>query len=285
MAPTRVIESGGRPREIAPGIWWLGVCVVTRDERYGVSEPLHIYLSNYLVVGDEQTIIFDCGEPSGWPALDRQLDQVLGDRPLDWILPSHPELPHAANTSRLLEKYPDAKIIGDISDWHLFLPDQLHRLVRRFPGQTLDLGGPHRIKFLPAPIRDLPNSMWAYETHERVMFVSDAFSFGHGHFAHPDIDDEYDPHLSGECGLMTGEAPGGIERAREQTAVVLRAALPWLKYCDPTEIFADLEHLLAENPARLIGPAHGHVVSNPREDVSILREEYEVVSYRPTAGG
>src|SRR5262249_40623794 len=64
----------------------------------------------------------ELGAPPTWPTLEGQLDALLGDRPLDWIFPKHPEPAHACNASLLLDKYPNARIIGDLRDLQLYFP-------------------------------------------------------------------------------------------------------------------------------------------------------------------
>src|SRR5699024_12704655 len=57
------------------------------------------------IFGDERTLLLDTGHPSHWDAVEPALDALLGDRPLDLVLPTHPEMPHAGNLPKLARKY------------------------------------------------------------------------------------------------------------------------------------------------------------------------------------
>ena len=63
------------PREIVPGIFWLGECLALpyRDT------VLHSCTSVYLIKGEDAAVIVDCGFPSDRPSIYRQLDEVLAD--------------------------------------------------------------------------------------------------------------------------------------------------------------------------------------------------------------
>src|SRR5258708_5652318 len=90
------------PYELKTGIFWLGIC--TKGMYNG--RPAHGENHQYLIVGTEKTLLGDTGFPRMWAELSAQLDSVLGARPLDFIFPSHQELPHSASLIQLAAKYP-----------------------------------------------------------------------------------------------------------------------------------------------------------------------------------
>lgn len=247
-------------REIADGVHWIGGCFVAATPAGGV----HYHVSTYLVIGEERTALVDTGDPAHWDEISRQLDGLLGERPLDVVVPTHPELPHAGNLPALAEKYPALEVHGEVRDYHLHYPQLASRLVSRPAGDRIDLGG-RALELVPALILDLPNSLWAYDTAAEVLFVSDGVSYIHdlpeeGTAAADGDDDPPPTHLPGQCRLLSGEMPGGP--TVEQAAYGTGRALYWTRFVDVAGTFDELERLLARRPARLLAPAHGNVVSD-----------------------
>src|ERR1700722_736755 len=102
MVNAAYITSDRLPRQIIPGLFWLGGCSNSagwpgRENAPAIHEPISVYL----VVGRDRTLLVDTGHFAHWYAIEPQLEQVLAGRSLDYILPTHPELPHTGNLGRL----------------------------------------------------------------------------------------------------------------------------------------------------------------------------------------
>lgn len=245
-------------REIADGVHWLGGCFVAGTADGGV----HYHVSTYLVIGEQRTALVDTGDPAHWAEISQQLDELLGGRPLDYVVPTHPELPHAGNLLALAQKYPALEVHGEVRDYHLHYRELESRLVPRPAGDRLDLGG-RALELVPALILDLPNSLWAYDTAAEVLFVSDGVSYIHDlpqEGGQEDDDEAVPTHRPGQCRLLSGELAGGP--TVEQAAYGTGRALYWTKFVDVSGTFDALERLLARRPARFLAPAHGNVVSD-----------------------
>lgn len=254
------------PREIAGGIWWLGGCL----ESAAFDEPVHFHTSVYLVVGAERTLLFDTGPPAGWPTLERDLEAILGGRGLDLVLPSHPEIPHAGCLNRVLDRYPQAQVVGDLRDYHLYFPDYAGRMHSLAHGSEIDLGGGHLVTLLDAVIEDLPNTTWAYEHRERVLFSVDALGYGH---LPQTVDLPEEPlHRRGECALLSSELrqPPDLELATHLT----QSSLYWSRYVDIAPYLERMERLFELYPARLIAPAHGSVVDDLEVVMPVIRQAH-----------
>lgn len=232
------------PREIAPRTFWFGCCLEVSEG----ARILHNHNSCYLVVGDKATVLIDTAMPFGWKTLRPELASALGDRPLDFVFPTHPEGPHMGNIGPLLDTYPDLRIVGDLRNYHLYYPHALERMQTVRAGNSLDLGG-RQLQFVPAFVHDLPNTLWGYDPGERILFVSDAYPYTHDHEV-------------GQCALTSEELPSEIRP--EDTSIVIGRALNWAHYVDAAGMLRELRRFFDTHPVDQIAPAHGGVITNPQ---------------------
>jgi len=246
---------GALPRRLAPGLDWLGDCYEFEFE----GKVIHSYHSMFLVHGDEGSLVVDTGHAKDWATLERQLDSLMatGIAPVRWIFPTHSEAPHSANTGRLLVKFPDAVVWGDVRDYHLSFPEHAERFVAATVGDGLDLGRT-RIILGEAVIRDLVTSLWAYDTSSRTLFPGDGFAYMHHHEA-------------GQCGLAAEEMPD-LEIA-EFTAIFAEYALYWTRFTDLSPYVRAMDDLLASTdcPVEIVAPGHGSPILEPRMTVEKIK--------------
>ena len=270
------------PREIADKIYWINQCMGAGD----VNNPFHLHLSLFLLKGDRYTMLVDTSMQALWPSIERQLDEALGGRPLDYLFVTHPELPHSAALPLHLKKFPDMKVIGDIRDYHVFFPNDVHRFHHIEAGDTLDLGD-LEVTFIEGFIKDLPGTLWAYEKTRQAMFVCDGFSFTHESSvaldgeglrvdgqALVDEDDEDAPyHMPGDCALTSSEIEGGVDV--EKATFLLTRALYFARFVDADKMFADIDSFLFKDmPTKLICPSHGNVIDNLDEVKPIIKQSH-----------
>lgn len=259
-------------REIAAGVWWLPACL----QLDAGSTSVHLHNAPYLLMGAEKTLLWDTAPPANWDGIAAELDSLLGDRPIDYLVPSHPEEPHCGNLRRLLTKYPDAHVLGDVRDYHLYFPAEADRLVQLDAGSEVDLGGGTRFIFLSAIVKDLPSSQWGYLPEQQVLFTADAFAYSH----RPPFGDEDRPvHTSDECGRLASEL--GVAPGPEQIVWITRAALYWAQFMTMDMYRVRFTELLRSHPTKLVAPAHGAVI----DDMSILDMVWDALSlaYDPVA--
>lgn len=259
-------------REIVPNIFWFGPCSA-HDFLSETGRPMH-YMSNaFLIVGRDQTLLFDTCLPEFATQLNRHLSEILKNRRLDWIVPSHAEIGHSGNLGRLLLSYPDAVAVGSVSDFHMFYPALANRVERKTSGSVIDLGGGYEFTFVDAPIKDAAATTWGYEKSQRVLFSVDAFAFSH---AGPvDIDGESGPvHLPGECDRFTGEIGAQIDVS--QATFMTKAALHWTRFVEIGPFFQRVNELFDTYPVDIVAPSHGNVITNWRDLMPVFREAFRL---------
>jgi len=233
------------PREIAPGIFWLGHCLKVSHH----GRPLHGYNSVYLVSGDDCSMLVEAGHPQDLAVLEGQLDELLerGVPPLRYLFTTHTETPHSSGLGRLLDRFPDTIVCGDTLDLHLVFPRHADRLLPMNPGDAIDLGGTEFVAVEPV-IRDMPYTRWGFDTRRRVLFPGDGFAYSHY-------------HEDGHCGSFAEEAPSLA--LPEMTALFAELALYWTQFADLEPYIARLDELVFDElRVSMIAPTHGLPISN-----------------------
>jgi flavorubredoxin len=248
---SRAIQASAR--EVAPGLHWIGGCLAIHYK----GTIIHSYLSPYLIIGTEHTLMVDTGAAGQWEVVGPRVAEVLGDRQLDYVFPTHPELPHIGSLNRVLEAHPSCRVVGDVRDQHLFFPDHVDRLVPMGVGDAIDLGD-RRFVFVEAIIRDLCTTLWGFDEGSRALFVADGFGF-------------YHVHEPTQCGQIAEELPGEI--TVDQATFLNDAALFWVRYTDLRPILTRVDALVAELEPRIIAPAHGAVITDVDTTFTFLRDK------------
>lgn len=240
------------PRPLADGISWLGDCFVWPAQPGKEGE--HSYTSAYFIAGAECSMLVDTGHPNDFLPIARQIDDLLaqGAPELRWIFPTHPEVTHAGNLGRLMDKFPRARMISNTADFHLSFPDFVSRFEHVQAGDEIDLGS-RKFVFLDAIFRDLMSSLWGYDRKAKTLFCSDGLGFGHYHAAE-------------HCGMLTEEiADLDIEEATKE---FMESALYWSRLKSPLPHSERLLELVnSEYPVDLIAPAHGSPITDPPDTV------------------
>jgi flavorubredoxin len=242
------------PRELAPGIYWLGDCAW----RPYKGELVHSYHSVFFVAGEEASVIVDTGHPKDWAVLQTQVNGLLesGVASPTYIFPTHAEVPHAANLGRWLQQFPDAQVIGDVRDYHLFFPEAVGRLVALQEGDRIPLGGTDFV-LKKAVIRDLVTSLWGFDTARGALFPGDGFAYMH-------------EHLAGQCGKTAEEIPD--LPIPELTAIFAQYALYWTRFTDLEPHIRELDELFTgAEPITLVAPSHGAPLLDPRRTVELIK--------------
>ena len=248
------------PREIAPGVHWLGDCL---EQRYQ-GKIYHSYNSAFLVVGTQAAILVETGHPKDFPVIEQQMITVLEqqDVPLKHLFLTHQETPHSGGLGRMFARHPDLTVHGDISDYHLAFPQYADRLRPMEIGDRIDLGGREFVAAEPV-VRDLRTSLWGFDSGARVLFPGDGFAYSHYHW-------------DGHCGQIAEEAES-LDLV-DTSAVFAELALFWTNF-QAMALYADrLEELLKELQVEVIAPTHGLPILDLEQTVPKVREGLVAVS-------
>ena len=143
--------------------------------------PRGVSYNAYLLL-DKSTVLFDTVDWSACRQLLENLDYLLGDRPLDYLLINHMEPDHGASIEEILIRWPEVKVISTPKAFMLmrqfgFHIDN-HELIEVKEGDTFSFGD-HTVTFVEAPMVHWPEAMVTFDLTNGVLFAADAFgSFG-----------------------------------------------------------------------------------------------------------
>lgn len=224
-------------REVVPGIYRIQEC---GPDRGGVDgREVHVPQHAYLLCASE-SLLFDTLSPAATDTVLSALDDVLEDG-LDYLAPSHPDVPHAGNTAAILDAYPDADLLGPRygSGHELYHLDEA-TLVGA--GDSLDLGG-LRVTFHEAPFPDAAVHMWMREATTDTLFTVDWCGF---------------PHLGDECDLFVDEFEREVTVDRLVT--LNEFVLFWLEYVDVERTHATIDRIAETFEPAVVAPGHGNPI-------------------------
>ena len=169
-------------RNVTEDLFWVGA----NDHRLHLFENIHpiprgVSYNAYLLL-DEETVLFDTVDWSACRQLLENVEHLLGERPLDYLVINHMEPDHGASIEEILLRWPQVKVISTEKSF-LFMRQfgfQIdgHELIEVKEGDTQTFGK-HTVTFVAAPMVHWPEAMVTFDTTNGVLFSADAFgSFG-----------------------------------------------------------------------------------------------------------
>lgn len=163
---------------ITDSILYVGVDDKTLDlfeSQYVI--PNGVSYNSYVIL-DEKVAVMDTVDARATQEWLTNLEHVLGDRVVDYLIVSHMEPDHAANIKNLMDKYPNLQVVGNAKTFTIisqFFDVELEgRAVVVKEGDLLNLGK-HSLQFFMAPMVHWPEVMVSYEQTEKILFSADGF--------------------------------------------------------------------------------------------------------------
>ncbi|QZP38291.1 MBL fold metallo-hydrolase [Halobaculum magnesiiphilum] len=248
------------PREIAPGLHWIYEAGPDRTESWDLAdrEPewyeegreAYVPQCAYLVDGGDETLLFDTLSPASTDEILAAIDELVGDRGLDYLVVSHPDVPHAGNALAILEEHPETTLVapGYGNDHELY---RLDYGVHVTEGDEIDLGN-RTVEFHEATFLDAPVSVWMTERETGTLFPVDWMGF---------------THLDDERLVFVDELDGEFDSSR--LVEFHGRVLFWYQYVDVEKTNAEIDALIEKFDPEIVAPAHGLVI---REDATDYME-------------
>lgn len=169
-------------RNVTKDIVWVGAS----DRRLALFEnifPIQRGVSyNSYVLLDEKTVLLDTVDSGVAAQFFENLEYVLGNRKLDYLIVNHMEPDHCAMIGDIVRRYPEVQIVGNAKTFGMmqqfFGTAFAERAVTVKEGDTVSTGK-HTLHFVMAPMVHWPEAMVTYDDADKVLFSADAFgTFG-----------------------------------------------------------------------------------------------------------
>ena len=169
-------------RNVTEEIVWVGAS----DRRLALFEnifpiPRGVSYNSYVLL-DEKTVLLDTVDASVAGQFFENLEHVLADRTLDYLVVNHMEPDHCAMIADIVRRYPDVKVVGNAKTFGMmkqfFGTDYAEHAIVVKEGDTLATGA-HTLHFVMAPMVHWPEAMVTYDDKDKVLFSADGFgTFG-----------------------------------------------------------------------------------------------------------
>ena len=185
------------PRAIKDGVYWVGF--IDWDRRLFdslIPTPHGTSYNSYLVNGSEKTALIDTVDFGKDNYLLKTLE-MAGAKKIDYIVSNHAEQDHSGSLPKILERYPDAKIVTntkckELIESFMLIPEEKFIVVK--DNEEISLGD-KTIQFIIAPWVHWPDTMFSYIMEDKILFSCD---FLGSHYATSElfVSDERGVYLS-----------------------------------------------------------------------------------------
>ena len=163
-------------QEITNKIYYVGVNDRNKNLFEGLWPlPNGVSYNSYLI-DDEKVCLIDTVEVDFFIPYIKNIQQVIGDRKIDYLVINHMEPDHSGAIELIRKYYPEITIIGNKKTFGMmkgFYGIQENTLEVK-NGDSLDLGS-HKLQFVLTPMVHWPETMVTLDTTSNVLFSGDAF--------------------------------------------------------------------------------------------------------------
>ena len=142
--------------------------------------PYGVSYNSYLVV-DEKVALIDTVEAGFEEEFLENINQAIGDKPIDYLVVNHMEPDHSSLVGYMLDKYPGLQIVANAKTVPMLqgyygTPQEKMLVVKE--GESVSLGR-STLSFYMIPMVHWPETMVTWLAEEQTVFSGDAFgTFG-----------------------------------------------------------------------------------------------------------
>ena len=141
--------------------------------------PLGVAYNAYLI-NDEKVALVDTVDVCYSDVFFHKTNEILGDKPIDYLIVNHMEPDHSGSIEWLVNKYPNIKIVGnnrtaDMLKGYYGITNNVEVIKN---GTEISLGK-NTLRFYLTPMVHWPETMMTYMAESKIIFTGDAFgTFG-----------------------------------------------------------------------------------------------------------
>lgn len=137
--------------------------------------PDGVSYNSYLIV-DEKVCLIDTVEADFFAQYLENIKEVIGNRPIDYVVVNHMEPDHSGSLALLKQYYPDIQVIGNKKTFGM-MQGFYHISENEIEvknADTLSLGQ-HTLRFTLTPMVHWPETMMTLDETTHTLFAGDAF--------------------------------------------------------------------------------------------------------------
>jgi len=162
--------------EIKNKVYYVGV----NDRNKSLFEglwplPNGVSYNSYLI-DDDKVVLVDTVEVDFFTQFIENIKEVIGERPIEYLVVNHMEPDHSGSIALLQKYYPDIKIIGNKKTFGMLegFYGLTENLVEVKNGDSIETGS-HTLNFVLTPMVHWPETMVTLDTTDNILFSGDAF--------------------------------------------------------------------------------------------------------------
>ena len=162
--------------EITNKIYYVGV----NDRNKSLFEglwplPNGVSYNSYLI-DDEKVCLIDTVEVDFFTQFIEHIHEVIGERPIDYLVINHMEPDHSGSIALIKKYYPQIQIVGNKKTFQMMegFYGIADGTVEVKNGDSISLGS-HTLNFVLTPMVHWPETMVTLESCSNVLFSGDAF--------------------------------------------------------------------------------------------------------------
>ena len=137
--------------------------------------PYGVSYNSYLI-DDQKVCLIDTVEVDFFTQFIENIREVIGDRPVDYLVVNHMEPDHSGSIALLKQFYPGLQVVGNKKTFTMMegFYGVKDKLVEIKNGDTLSLGS-RELQFFLTPMVHWSETMVTYDSRTRTLFSGDAF--------------------------------------------------------------------------------------------------------------
>ncbi|WP_160673032.1 FprA family A-type flavoprotein [Clostridium sp. C8-1-8] len=158
--------------KIRDNIYWVGVKDAELRVFDIIMETKKGTTYNAYLIEDDKIAVVDSVKNGFYEEFKSNIKAVIGDKAIDYIVVQHTELDHSGSVIRLMEDYPEAKVVGSRAAIN-YLKNIVNRPFDAIEAKE-DLSlGKTTLKFISAPNLHWPDTIFTYVEEKALLFTCD----------------------------------------------------------------------------------------------------------------
>ncbi|MBB6622284.1 FprA family A-type flavoprotein [Clostridium gasigenes] len=158
--------------KLKDNIYWVGVKNPELRVFDIIMETKKGTTYNSYVINDEKVAVLDAVKDGYYDEFKENLISVIGEKKVDYVIVHHTELDHTGSLIKLIEDYPDMKVVGSRSTL-INLKNILNREFNGVEAKEEICLGELTLKFIIAPNLHWPDTMFTYVEDKNFLFTCD----------------------------------------------------------------------------------------------------------------